>query len=82
MTTNHSEILLVEDDHEDVDVPLRALSNEPVANHVHVARDGEEAHCDAGYPKLILLGYFWLLVNRSLRRTAFGGDISNAWPTP
>jgi CheY-like chemotaxis protein len=66
MITNRIEILLVEDDPEDVDLTLRALSNARIANQVDVARDGEEAldflfgrdaqaRCDAGYPKLILL---------------------------
>ncbi len=36
-------ILLVEDNPMDLDLTLRAFSKKKFANHVHVARDGEEA---------------------------------------
>jgi len=37
------EILLVEDNADDVDLTLRALRKEHMANQIHVVRDGEEA---------------------------------------
>jgi len=37
------EILLVEDNPSDVDLTLHALRHHKIANHFHVARDGEEA---------------------------------------
>ena len=37
------EILLVEDNEDDVELTLHALRKENLANHIHVARDGEEA---------------------------------------
>lgn len=37
------EILLVEDDHRDVEMTLRALKKVNLANKVHVVNDGEEA---------------------------------------
>ena len=37
------EILLVEDNPRDVELTLRALKKQNLANHVHVAKDGEEA---------------------------------------
>jgi len=40
---NHVEILLVEDNLDHVELALHALEEYNVANHVHVARDGEEA---------------------------------------
>jgi len=42
---NHDavEILLVEDNPRDVELALRALRKRKLANHVHVAKDGEEA---------------------------------------
>ena len=61
------EILLVEDNEYDVELTLRALHEERLANTIHVARDGEEAlkflaaceaEADSGkglMPKLILL---------------------------
>jgi len=39
----HVEILLVEDNPADVELTLRALRKNHLANRVHVARDGEEA---------------------------------------
>jgi CheY-like chemotaxis protein len=40
---NAVEILLVEDNPEDLALALRALAKSHLANHIHVARDGEEA---------------------------------------
>ena len=37
------EILLVEDNPSDVDLTLHALRHHKIVNHIHVARDGEEA---------------------------------------
>ncbi|MGH8019616.1 MAG: response regulator [Opitutaceae bacterium] len=37
------EILLVEDNPQDLELTLRALKKANIANHIHVARDGEEA---------------------------------------
>ena len=67
MNQNEIEILLVEDDPNDVELALRALRRNKLANQIHVARDGEEAldylfgrgphsgrNLDA-QPKLILL---------------------------
>jgi two-component system response regulator len=39
----HSEILLVEDNPADAELTLRALRKNNLANHIHLARDGEEA---------------------------------------
>lgn len=41
--TNEVEILLVEDNPDDLEMTLRALSRAKLANHVQVARDGVEA---------------------------------------
>ncbi len=61
------EILLVEDNELDIELTLRALREDRLANHIHVARDGEEAlsflaDCENGLsdqstamPRLILL---------------------------
>ena len=61
------EILLVEDNPNDVELALHALRRHKLANHIHVARDGEEAldflFCRGEYagrspdnrPKVILL---------------------------
>ena len=61
------EILLVEDNKDDVELTLHALRKENLANHIHVARDGEEAldflFCTGSYadrsfdrpPRLVLL---------------------------
>ena len=61
------EILLVEDNPQDLKMALRALQKANLANHIHVARDGEEAlqfiFCEGEYsrrkmenpPKVILL---------------------------
>jgi CheY-like chemotaxis protein len=43
MNSNAVEILLVEDNPSDLEVALRALKEQNLCNHVHVARDGEEA---------------------------------------
>lgn len=67
MTDRQVEILLVEDNNDDVDLTLHALRKENLANHIHVARDGEEAleflFCNGAHvqrsferpPKLVLL---------------------------
>lgn len=67
MNQNEVEILLVEDDPADLELALRALRKHKLANHIHVARDGEEAldylfcrgpHANRNLdhqPKLILL---------------------------
>lgn len=67
MNLNEVDILLVDDSQEDVDLTLHALRAENLANHVFVARDGEEAldflFCTGPYagrsfdhpPKLVLL---------------------------
>jgi two-component system, response regulator len=67
MNANEVEILLVDDSQEDVDLTLHALRAENLANHVFVARDGEEAldflfctgpHTGRSFdhpPKLVLL---------------------------
>ncbi|HEX9705300.1 MAG TPA: response regulator [Gemmatimonadales bacterium] len=56
---NQVEILLVEDNENDVELTLRALSKHNLANRVHVVRDGAEA-VDAvknlsPAPKVVLL---------------------------
>lgn len=43
MANEGVEILLVEDNVDDVDLTLRALRKEHMANQIHVVRDGEEA---------------------------------------
>ncbi len=67
MPDRQIEILLVEDNNDDVELTLHALRKENLANHIHVARDGEEAldflfcngaHSDRTFdrpPKLVLL---------------------------
>ena len=67
MTDRQIEILLVEDNNEDVELTLHALRKENLANHIHIARDGEEAleflfcngaHADRSFdhpPRLVLL---------------------------
>lgn len=67
MTDRQIEILLVEDNQDDVELTLHALRKENLANHIHVARDGEEAleflfcngaHVDRSFdrpPRLVLL---------------------------
>jgi signal transduction histidine kinase len=64
---NIVEILIVEDNPQDLDLALRALRKAKLTNHIHVARDGEEAlqfiFCEGPYserkiengPKVILL---------------------------
>jgi len=66
-TNNIVEILLVEDNPQDLTLTLRALKKANLANHIHVARDGEEAlqfiFCEGPFagrkvengPKVILL---------------------------
>jgi len=67
MNPNGVDILLVDDSQDDVDLTLHALRAENLANHVFVARDGEEAleflfcsgpHAQRSFdhpPKLVLL---------------------------
>src|SRR5580692_9102123 len=67
MNTNEVDILLVDDSQDDVDLTLHALRSENLANHVFIARDGEEAldflfcsgpHASRSFdqpPKLVLL---------------------------
>ncbi len=67
MTEAKVEILLVEDNPDDVELAVRALRKEHLANHLEIARDGEEAldfifcrgrHSGRSFnhqPKLILL---------------------------
>jgi two-component system, response regulator len=67
MNSGDFDILLVEDNAEDAELALYALGREKLANHVIVARDGEEAldflFCRAAFaersfehpPKLVLL---------------------------
>lgn len=67
MTDRQIEILLVEDNPDDVELTLHALRKENLANHIHIARDGEEAldflfcngpHADRSFdhpPRLVLL---------------------------
>ena len=43
MSVNNVEILVVEDNPYDLEMTLRGLNTARLANHVHVARDGEEA---------------------------------------
>jgi CheY-like chemotaxis protein len=43
MTVNHVEILLVEDNPADLELTLHALRQSKLANHIEIARDGEEA---------------------------------------
>jgi CheY-like chemotaxis protein len=43
MNSTEVDILLVDDSQEDVDLTLHALRSENLANHVFIARDGEEA---------------------------------------
>ena len=52
-------ILLVEDDPADVELTLRALKGNNIANEIHVARDGAEAldflHSATQRPRVVLL---------------------------
>lgn len=41
--TNGTDILLIEDNPEDVEITLRAFRKNHIANKIHVVRDGEEA---------------------------------------
>ena len=43
MNSDETDILLVDDSQDDVDLTLHALRAENLANHVFIARDGEEA---------------------------------------
>jgi len=67
MNADELDILLVEDNQDDVDLALHALRREKLANHIFVARDGEQAldflFCRGAFtqrsfdrpPKLVLL---------------------------
>jgi CheY-like chemotaxis protein len=67
MNSDALDIVLVEDSQEDVDLALHTLRREKLANHIFVARDGEEAldliFCRGAFtdrsfdhpPKLVLL---------------------------
>jgi len=67
MNSDELDILLVEDNQDDMDLALHALRREKLANHIFVARDGEEAldflFCRGSFaqrsfdhpPKLVLL---------------------------
>jgi two-component system response regulator len=67
MNSGDLDILLVEDNQDDMDLALHALKREKLANHIVVARDGEEAldflFCRGAFakrsfdhpPKLVLL---------------------------
>jgi CheY-like chemotaxis protein len=67
MTAKEVEILIVEDNHDDLDLMLHALKKQNLCNNIQVARDGEEAldfvFCRGkfaergpnGHPRLILL---------------------------
>ena len=67
MTARQIEIVLVEDNDEDVELTLRTLGKENLADNVYVVRDGEEAleflFCNGAYagrsferpPRLVLL---------------------------
>jgi two-component system, response regulator len=67
MNAGELDILLVEDNQDDQDLALHALRREKLANHIFVARDGEEAldflFCRGAFaqrsfehpPKLVLL---------------------------
>ena len=67
MARRDAEILLVEDNPDDVELALHALRGEKLANHIEIARDGEEAldflFCRGAYaqrsfehpPSLVLL---------------------------
>ena len=67
MNSDDVDILLVDDSQDDVDLTLHALRAESLANHVFIARDGEEAldflfcsgpHSQRSFdhpPKLVLL---------------------------
>ena len=67
MNSSEVDILLVDDSQDDVDLTLHALRAENLANHVFIARDGEEAldflfcsgpHSGRSFdrpPKLVLL---------------------------
>jgi two-component system, response regulator len=67
VNSDETDILLVDDSQDDVDLTLHALRAENLANHVFIARDGEEAldflfcsgpHSQRSFehpPKLVLL---------------------------
>jgi two-component system, response regulator len=67
MISSETDILLVEDNKDDLELTLHALRKERLANRIHIARDGEEAleflFCQGAFanrsfdrpPRLILL---------------------------
>ena len=60
VTVQDVEILLVEDNPEDLEMALRSLQRNNLANRIHVARDGAEAldflkRADKNLPKVVLL---------------------------
>ena len=60
MVLQETEILLVEDNDEDLELTLRALKQHRLANRIHVARDGAEAleffrKPGSQLPKVVLL---------------------------
>src|SRR5262249_15031139 len=67
MSNEQIEILLVEDNRDDLELTMHALRKENMVNHIHIARDGEEAldflfcngpHTSRSFerpPKLVLL---------------------------
>ena len=67
MNSGETDILLVEDNADDAELAIHALRREHLANHIYVARDGEEAldflFCRGAFasrsfdhpPKLVLL---------------------------
>ena len=60
MVLQETEILLVEDNNEDLELTLRALKQHRLANRIHVARDGAEAleflrKPGSQLPKVVLL---------------------------
>ena len=59
VTLQETEILLVEDNDEDLELTLRALKQHRLANRIHVARDGAEALAffqqQSQLPKVVLL---------------------------
>jgi two-component system, response regulator len=67
MKPDETEILLVDDSPDDIDLTLHALRREKLTNHIAIARDGEEAldflfcrgafadRCSKQLPRLILL---------------------------
>ena len=57
------EILLVEDNAHDLELILRVLAKNNLANHVVAVRDGEEA-LDSFVSTISQGGFYWVAVNR------------------